>query len=79
MSKTQRNPENDGEELVPIKMKKRTYRILKTVAAWRGVQMSDLLSEVAEPPLKQLLADVVGEIGEAAEPTPTPPPKKKGP
>jgi hypothetical protein len=53
---------DDGKELVPIKIRRATYRLVKTVAAWRGISALDYLDELvqreATPDLQKVVEDI---------------------
>jgi hypothetical protein len=53
-----------GSELIPIKIRRDTYRLIKTVAAWRGISALDYLDEIVKREATPDLDRVVEEIGE---------------
>jgi hypothetical protein len=56
----------EDDALVPIKVRGSAYRLIKTVAAWRGVGMSDYLTDLimktGQEDLKAVLAEITANI-----------------
>ncbi len=68
---------DDGmkDPLVPIKIRKSVYRVMKTVSAWKGVSVADYITELAEreaiPELTKMAAEI-GKMGQATTDTEEP-------
>lgn len=51
--------------LVSVKIDADTYRMVKTVAAWRGLDIAEYLTEVVRPAVRRDLAKINKEAGKA--------------
>lgn len=71
----EKEDEKDGNELVPIKIRRDTYRIIKTVAAWRGISALDYLDELIQREGPPDLGKVVDEINRLGSRRPRSPKK----
>lgn len=51
---------------ISVKINADVYRIIKTVAAWKGIPVSDYLSEIAGPPARRDMARMSKEAAKEA-------------
>ena len=50
-----------ADKMLSVKIDADVYRMVKTIAAWRGVAVSDYLSEIVRPIAERDLAKVTRE------------------
>jgi len=70
------NTEKDSEELLPVKIRRRTYQVVKTVAAWKGISIVDYFDDLVGRESVPDLLNMAGEIQKMHKTKPKPPEKK---
>lgn len=54
-------------ELVSIKLRRSSHRLLKTICSWKEVDMLDYLSELIEREVPKELAKIAGQLDDERE------------
>jgi hypothetical protein len=57
----------DKRTYVSVKIDSEVYRLIKTVASWKGLNVADYLTEIARPVAERDFAKINREISRQAE------------